>query len=154
MQFRRVAQRASLVRMRAGLLALRPPARHEGRPLVQNGQQLRVEVLEAEPARERRAKRVGRVVSCRVEEPCRLVLQPTTLRLGARLGVERQCCVELCDMGYPRLVACQRGGLQGLVEIRKAGRAGNRLLRVGEGGAGGLDLLLRIDPVLDGIVQQ
>ena len=113
-----------------------------------------MEVLKAEPARERRAKRAWRIVSCCVEEPCRLILQPTTLRLGARLGVERQRCVKLCDMGHPRLVACQRGGLQGLVEVFEAGRADNRLLRVGEGGAGGLGLLLRIDQVLDGIVQQ
>ena len=152
-QLLRVAQRASLGGMHADLLALRPPAWHKRHPRVQHGQQLRVEVLEAEPARERRSERVRRVVSCRAEEPRRLLLQPTTLRLGARFGVERQRCIELCDVGHPRLVARQRGGLQGLVEVFEAGRAANRLLRVGEGGAGGLDLLLRIDPVLYCVIE-
>ena len=149
-----VAQRASLEGMHADLLALRPPAWHKRHPLVQNGQQLRVEVLEAEPARERRSERVRRVGSCCVGEPRRLLLQPTTLRLGARFGVERQRCIELCDVGHPHLVARQCGGLQGLAEVLEAGRAANRLLRVGEGGAGGLDLLLRIDPVLYGVVER
>ena len=82
-QLLRVAQRASLGGVRADLLALRPPAWHKRHPRVQHGQQLRVEVLEAEPARERRSECVRRVVSCRVGEPRRLLLQPTTLRLGA-----------------------------------------------------------------------